>query len=34
MDYSQKIILHAGDALYIPEGWYDVGTRLVIFWHA
>eukprot|EP00268_Persea_americana_P032769 TRINITY_DN3232_c0_g1_i19.p1 TRINITY_DN3232_c0_g1~~TRINITY_DN3232_c0_g1_i19.p1 ORF type:complete len:538 (-),score=102.32 TRINITY_DN3232_c0_g1_i19:332-1945(-) len=22
MDYSQKIILHAGDALYIPEGWF------------
>lgn len=34
MDYSQKIILHAGDALYIPEGWYDVGTCLFIFWHA
>lgn len=21
MDYSQKVILHAGDALFIPEGW-------------
>ncbi|CAI9107755.1 OLC1v1007191C1 [Oldenlandia corymbosa var. corymbosa] len=21
-DFSQKIILHAGDALFIPEGWY------------
>lgn len=21
MEYSQKIILHAGDALFIPEGW-------------
>ncbi|MQM16086.1 hypothetical protein Taro_049041 [Colocasia esculenta] len=22
MDYSQKAILHAGDALFIPEGWF------------
>ncbi|KAK9146583.1 hypothetical protein Sjap_006486 [Stephania japonica] len=22
MDYSQEVILHAGDALFIPEGWY------------
>ncbi|KAL6978576.1 hypothetical protein U1Q18_020242 [Sarracenia purpurea var. burkii] len=21
MEYSQKVILHAGDALFIPEGW-------------
>lgn len=21
MEYAQKIILHAGDALFIPEGW-------------
>ncbi|KAG5567537.1 hypothetical protein RHGRI_002918 [Rhododendron griersonianum] len=22
MEYSQKVILHAGDALFIPEGWF------------
>jgi hypothetical protein len=21
MEYSQKVVLHAGDALFIPEGW-------------
>lgn len=21
-DYSQTVVLHAGDALFIPEGWY------------
>jgi hypothetical protein len=21
VEYSQKVVLHAGDALFIPEGW-------------
>uniref|UniRef100_A0A1D1Z6Y6 tRNA wybutosine-synthesizing protein 5 n=1 Tax=Anthurium amnicola TaxID=1678845 RepID=A0A1D1Z6Y6_9ARAE len=37
MDYSQKVILHAGDALFIPEGWFhqvdsDDLTIAVNFW--
>ncbi|KAF4370190.1 hypothetical protein F8388_007331 [Cannabis sativa] len=37
MEYSQKIILHAGDALFIPEGWFhqvdsDDLTIAVNFW--
>ncbi|KAJ6399345.1 hypothetical protein OIU77_019983 [Salix suchowensis] len=37
MDYSQKVILQAGDALFIPEGWFhqvDSGdfTIAVNFW--
>ncbi|KDP21397.1 hypothetical protein JCGZ_21868 [Jatropha curcas] len=37
MKYSQKVILHAGDALFIPEGWFhqvDSGdlTIAVNFW--
>ncbi|KAJ6920530.1 hypothetical protein NC651_014196 [Populus alba x Populus x berolinensis] len=37
MDYSQKVILHAGDALFIPEGWFhqvdsDDFTIAVNFW--
>ncbi|XP_024164996.1 uncharacterized protein LOC112172060 isoform X1 [Rosa chinensis] len=37
MEYSQKVILHAGDALFIPEGWFhqvdsDDLTIAVNFW--
>lgn len=37
MDYSQTVILHAGDALFIPEGWFhqvdsDDLTIAVNFW--
>ncbi|XP_039146607.1 jmjC domain-containing protein C isoform X2 [Dioscorea cayenensis subsp. rotundata] len=37
MEYAQKIILHAGDALFIPEGWFhqvdsDDLTIAVNFW--
>ncbi|CAK9136174.1 unnamed protein product [Ilex paraguariensis] len=37
MEYSQKVILHAGDALFIPEGWFhqvdsDNLTIAVNFW--
>ncbi|KAK4847443.1 hypothetical protein QYF36_001973 [Acer negundo] len=37
MEYSQKVILHAGDALFIPEGWFhqidsDNLTVAVNFW--
>ncbi|XP_010279252.1 PREDICTED: uncharacterized protein LOC104613224 isoform X2 [Nelumbo nucifera] len=36
-EYSQKVILHAGDALFIPEGWFhqvnsDKLTIAVNFW--
>ncbi|XP_077245411.1 2-oxoglutarate (2OG) and Fe(II)-dependent oxygenase superfamily protein isoform X3 [Tasmannia lanceolata] len=37
MDYSQKVILHTGDALFIPEGWFhqvdsDDLTIAINFW--
>ncbi|XP_059437812.1 lysine-specific demethylase JMJ31 isoform X1 [Corylus avellana] len=37
MEYSQKVVLHAGDALFIPEGWFhqvdsDNLTIAVNFW--
>ncbi|GMI73798.1 hypothetical protein like AT5G19840 [Hibiscus trionum] len=37
MEYSQKVILHAGDALFIPEGWFhqvdsDELTIAVNYW--
>ncbi|XP_050364652.1 lysine-specific demethylase JMJ31 [Argentina anserina] len=37
MEYSQKVILHVGDALFIPEGWFhqvdsDDLTIAVNFW--
>ncbi|ONK65020.1 tRNA wybutosine-synthesizing protein 5 [Asparagus officinalis] len=37
LEYSQKIILHSGDALFIPEGWFhqvdsDNVTIAVNFW--
>ncbi|XP_015891352.3 lysine-specific demethylase JMJ31 isoform X2 [Ziziphus jujuba] len=37
MEYSQTVILHAGDALFIPEGWFhqvdsDEMTIAVNFW--
>lgn len=37
MEYSQKVILHSGDALFIPEGWFhqvdsDDLTIAVNFW--
>ncbi|XVE73057.1 hypothetical protein DITRI_Ditri11bG0087400 [Diplodiscus trichospermus] len=37
MEYSQKVILHAGDALFIPEGWFhqvdsDDLTIAVNYW--
>ncbi|CAL5357463.1 unnamed protein product [Camellia sinensis] len=37
MEYSQKVILHAGDALFIPEGWFhqvdsDDLTIAINFW--
>ncbi|KAK9083684.1 hypothetical protein Scep_030155 [Stephania cephalantha] len=37
MDYSQEVMLHAGDALFIPEGWYhqvdsDELTIAVNYW--
>ncbi|XP_025888583.1 lysine-specific demethylase JMJ31 isoform X2 [Solanum lycopersicum] len=36
-DFSQKVVLHAGDALFIPEGWFhqvdsEVLTIAVNFW--
>ncbi|KAE8009788.1 hypothetical protein FH972_006202 [Carpinus fangiana] len=37
MEYSQKVVLHAGDALFIPEGWFhqvdsDNLTIAINFW--
>lgn len=37
MEYSQKVVLHAGDALFIPEGWFhqvdsDDLTIAINFW--
>ncbi|XP_048227518.1 bifunctional peptidase and arginyl-hydroxylase JMJD5-like isoform X2 [Ricinus communis] len=37
LEYSQKVVLHAGDALFIPEGWFhqvdsDDLTIAVNFW--
>ncbi|KAF5204688.1 2-oxoglutarate (2OG) and Fe(II)-dependent oxygenase superfamily protein [Thalictrum thalictroides] len=37
LDYSQKVTLHAGDALFIPEGWFhqvdsDELTIAVNYW--
>ncbi|XP_022771160.1 uncharacterized protein LOC111314264 isoform X2 [Durio zibethinus] len=38
MEYSQKVILHAGDALFIPEGWfhqvdsYDLTIAVNYWW--
>ncbi|KAK3009166.1 hypothetical protein RJ639_014001 [Escallonia herrerae] len=37
MEYSQEVVLHAGDALFIPEGWFhqvdsDCVTIAVNFW--
>ncbi|WCJ21600.1 2-oxoglutarate (2OG) and Fe(II)-dependent oxygenase superfamily protein [Euphorbia peplus] len=40
MEYSQKVILHAGDALFIPEGWYhqvdseDLTIAVNIWWRS
>ncbi|XP_065861078.1 lysine-specific demethylase JMJ31 isoform X2 [Euphorbia lathyris] len=40
MEYSQKVILHAGDALFIPEGWFhqvdseDLTIAVNIWWRS
>ncbi|CAA7388076.1 unnamed protein product [Spirodela intermedia] len=40
MEYSQKVILHGGDALFIPEGWFhqvdseDLTIAVNFWWHS